>query len=164
MKHVNFFNMMLVGLLCISCQPDTVCHETRKVAMHCHFREYYRVPSNVQLNVRTEWDSITVQGIGSDSVLYNNTKQVSHIALPLKDSVDTCAYVLTYHQKNDTLTAIYTNQQKFLSIECGCVYNHKIMQINHTRNWIDTVLIVNDAVMLDIDKNIVLQRTKPDNE
>jgi len=73
--------------------------------------------------------SVTVRGLGSDSVLYKSSS-VSAIYLPLHVSKDSTNYVITFTNGekvyNDTLNIFHTLNTQFLSPACGCVPTYVI--------------------------------------
>lgn len=157
MSHVRYYSICVgIALLC-SCQPDTVCRETMQVGVIGQLKETY-YDADMQPRVRTAWDSLTVQGIGSDSVLYNNSKSVSQIFLPMQNDKDTTSYTMTYCGCTDTLSVVHSSNQQFVSVECGCVYEHAIRQVLYTRHWIDTVTIVSNEVLRGGGVNIYFIR------
>lgn len=145
MSHVHYYSICVgIALLC-SCQPDTVCRETMQVGVIGQLKETY-YDTDMQSHVRTAWDSLTVQGIGSDSVLYNNSKSVSQVLLPMRSDKDTTCYAMTYCGCTDTLSIVNSHNQQFVSVECGCVYEHAIRQVVYTQHWIDTIVIASTEV------------------
>ena len=100
-------------------------------------------------NVVTEfssWDSITVQGVNNDSVLYDNSKLVSQLQLPLHNFTDTTVYSLTWHGTEDKLYIRHDNTMQFVSMACGCIIYHHIDSVWCEGTWIDSVKIINSAV------------------
>ncbi|MCQ2310794.1 MAG: DUF6452 family protein [Paludibacteraceae bacterium] len=151
MKHILYYSTLLI-LLC-SCKPDTVCRSVMTVGLVGELREHYTDQYGKQ-QVQTVWDSLTVQGVGNDSVLYDNSKAVDKTTLPLRHDADSTVYTLTYHGLTDTLTTHYSSNQIFVSMECGCAYHHAISHIDHTRHWIDSIDVVNDAITREGKTNI----------
>ncbi len=157
MKFGRSYNRILVvvtiALTFIACRPDTVCHETMTVRLTCEFRELYTDQNN-QPQTRIVWDSLTVKGIGTDSILYNNSKSVSKIMLPMRQNTDSTCYALTYHGQTDTLLTYHDNTQSFVSLECGCVCTYQMRHIRHTRHWLDSLIIENKEINRNSGTNI----------
>jgi hypothetical protein len=94
-------------------------------------------------------DSISIQGVGSDSLIVDNELVRNIIGLPLKNFSDSTAFV--FHLQNqiaDTVNFIYENEQSFLSFECGCLVFHTLKDVKFSRHNIDSVIIKNDYVAL----------------
>ena len=108
---------------------------------------------NVEINT---WDSVTVAGIESDSTLYNNQKGLSELYLYLRSDTTITQYSIRWHEMTDTLTIFHTNLYNFISMACGCVVDHELIDVAYTRNFIDTVSISNRNVSLIEMKHIVL--------
>jgi hypothetical protein len=113
--------LLIAATLYLACTNDKSCHENRYVAMTSNF---YTVKNDTARAFTM--DSIWVKGLGNDSVLYNNTKSVSSISLPLHKLQDTSRFVVRFNKVYDTLTIVHTNSQKYLSLECGCLVTHKL--------------------------------------
>lgn len=154
MKYANCCNIVrisvivsiIVSVFALSgCRPDSACRSSLTVGLTCEFREIY-IDELGQEKTRNTWDSLTVQGVGSDSLLYANRKNIQKIVLPMRHDADSTIYVLTYHGLNDTLIAYHTSQEHFISVECGCVYNHELVQITYTKHWADSLAVINNEM------------------
>jgi hypothetical protein len=152
-------------LLIVSCATDNTCNETKYVTFTADlFHVYY----NDTTQLRTTYalsDSMTVQGLRLDtltrkytpvdSILYNNTAQ-STINLPLNNFLTYSTFKLTFKTISDTMTIYHTNQNDYLSLECGCIVLHKIDTITITRHFLDSVRITNHVVNTTLGENIRL--------
>lgn len=166
MKHAGYCNIVLVFVcvfVCVltSCQPDEACRQSVRTGLQCEFQEAY-LDETSQVRYRTTWDSITVIGMGATDILYNNSKSVQSLSLPLKQDVDSTSFIITYHNLTDTLTIYHTNQQEFVSVECGCTYDHELQRLNYTHHWIDTISILQTAIDLGSGTNIRFERAPLD--
>ena len=95
-------------------------------------------------------DSITVKGQGNDSILYNNTKRVSSIKLPLKKFDTETSFYITFNDVTDKIIINYANSEPyFSSLECGCEVFHSIESISATTNFIDSIEIVNGEININ---------------
>ena len=114
--------LLLIAVVAyIACTSDNSCHENRYVVMTSDF---YTVKNDITKTFTI--DSIWVKGLSNDSVLYQNTKSVSTISLPLHKLQDTSMFVIRFNNIYDTLTIVHTNIQRYLSLECGCLVTHKL--------------------------------------
>lgn len=122
-----------------ACTPDEQCRKESIVNMEINFYDKSTLK-------KTPIDSITIYGVDNDSILYNNQKNVSSVALPLQKTKNETQYVFKNGKYNDTLTIQHTNSNNFISIECGCFVYHNITGIDFTHTWIDSIAIINPDV------------------
>ena len=96
------FVILLLVLGLVGCEPDRTCRYDVDVnavlVLKCTHYDTLDVASTVE-----QWDSITVQGVGNDSVLYSNRKAVKEVQLPLRGDTTVTAYELTWQGKKETL-------------------------------------------------------------
>lgn len=128
---------LILGLQ--ACTSDDQCRKESIVNMEITFYN----DSTLQ---KASVDSITIYGADNDSILYNNQKSVSSVALPLQKTKDETRYVFTNGQYSDTLTIKHTNSDNFISIECGCFVYHNITDAFSNNTWIDSIAIINPDV------------------
>ena len=144
-------------VLCLlsGCRPDTVCRQDTDVAMGVSVC-WLQTDSTGTITEQTAFDSIRVQGVGSDSVLYDNSKNLSALRLPLR--ADTCvtAFALLWHGTEDTLFVRHDNTRHFISQACGCMVYHTIDTVWHSGNAIDSVAILNSTVESEEQENVQL--------
>lgn len=95
------------------------CYEDMSVKLYVNF---YHVNSKNK-EVAVQVDSMTVKGIGSDSILYKN-KTLSGFELDLNPNASQTQYLIVAVQDGyafkDTLTLYHHNKPWFQSMECGC--------------------------------------------
>lgn len=107
-----------VVLLLSSCSSNG-CYENMSVKLYANF---YTVNSK-GVEVAVQVDSMTVQGVGSDSILYKN-KTISSLALDLNPTATETQFLVKAVQNGyvfvDTLTLMHHNKPWFQSMECGC--------------------------------------------
>lgn len=129
----------LIGLTAlVSCQPDNQCRKENIVEMQVSFRN--KAMSKVSL------DSVSIHGVGSDSVLYDNKKSVNHVALPLHKTKEVTQFVFSNGTKADTLTLEHVNTENFISLECGCFVYHTLQNAYSCGTWIDSVAIITTEI------------------
>jgi hypothetical protein len=93
-------------------------------------------------------DSVSVNGIGKDSVLYNNSKSVNSLKLPLNAALQQSDFVVCFNNTIDTLSVFYTNNNAyFISFECGCIAAQTIDEVISTNHFIDSIRIVQREVI-----------------
>ena len=148
----------LFCLLLASCTTSEECREDTAVNLKIGFYERtLNETTGLYSNSVLSIDSIWVNGLENDSFLYENSKSVSSILLPLKNSSTQSDFVIQFNDKIDTLVIYHeNNDQYFLSLECGCIVAHTIQEAVSTNHFIDSISInypeVNniDAVHLQI--------------
>ena len=140
------FSLFLILILTVSCTIDEACRQERnapvnvalfRVIFNQTTEQYVNQPYNVPLQVTP---------IGSDSILYNGS--VSTLALPLKRIVGETLFQLndTLTGLTDTLTFIYSVEDDFVSLECGCVPTFFLQSVETTNYNIDSAVIVEPSV------------------
>lgn len=105
-------------LLASGCSSNG-CYEDMSVKLYANF---YTVNSKGK-EVAVQVDSVTVKGIGSDSVLYKN-KTLSGFELDLNPNATESKFLVSTMQEGylfvDTLTFVHLNKPWFQSMDCGC--------------------------------------------
>ena len=103
-------------LLLVSCN-NTACYDKTKVTVNCGL---YSQETNKLVSVA----KVTVKGIGSDSIIYNNIS-LNEFSLELNPNTNETKFVVMVTAESvyylDTLTFIHTNRPWFQSMECGCM-------------------------------------------
>lgn len=136
-KLITF--LTLVAFSFIACTTTENCTEEKSVNMQIGF--YTNTATNANaLNI----DSIWVRGLGVDSFLYKKKTAVKSILVPLKDLDIHTDYIVRFNNITDTISVFYqSNNQYYLSLECGCVVSHTIDEVIFTKNFIKSVIITN---------------------
>lgn len=144
-------SLLLLGL--VSCQTDEVCEEAASNPLRMGF--YLPVIENGSLQAYTI-DSLTVYGSGRpDSLIYNNTKNVRTIEVPVDPTSGRTGFVLIFPDNViDTLWVDCTHHLTFISAECGFRMRPEIMQVVHTTNRISTFQISQNQVTQSFEEHI----------
>ncbi len=150
---------MAVVLLC-GCTVDQQCRTAFDVRMQAVFRAD-SLQADSTYATYAIWDSITVQGLGRDSVLYDNRKGITTLQLPLRPDTTVTAYRLTYHGRTDTLYIIHNNDIQFISLACGEVIYHTIEGFRARGTWIDSIAMIDSTVQATVKDNIRLIAHEP---
>lgn len=150
---------MTVVLLC-GCTVDQQCRTAFDVRMQAVFRAD-SLQADSTYATYAIWDSITVQGLGRDSVLYDNRKGITTLQLPLRPDTTVTAYRLTYHGRTDTLYIIHNNDIQFISLACGEVIYHTIEGFRARGTWIDSIAMIDSTVQATVKDNIRLIAHEP---
>ena len=107
-------------------------------------------------------DSLTIYGIGAkgDANLLDNGS-ASTIYMPMPISGNSAQFVFHYNahalhfiELNDTLTINYNSYPKFVSNECGAIYQYDVTDFTCTNHLIDSVAIPT-MEFNNIDKEVI---------
>ena len=153
MKNINCFLFLIIVIIATSCVSNEECQKERSVNLEIGFFEKKLNPlTNTYTFPAISIDSLTVRGITSDgklidSILYNNSKKISEVNLPLNKLDVQSKYKVTFNKTVDTITVIHTSTtNQFLSLECGCIKTFSIDTVLTTNHFIDSVKIDNHTV------------------
>lgn len=140
--------LLLPLLLFAACRPDTECRTEETVNCRVIFYCDSLMPSADTMKVVyfDVIDSVTVQGVGNDSVLYDNEKGVTSLSLPLKKDANETRYSLKLNEYTDELVIRHQNRDYFVSLACGCFVYHTIDDAYSTANAVNRVEIINSSV------------------
>ena len=134
---------MLSVFVAGSCSNDETCRKDRFIATKAGiYKVTYDALTKIRTTTALNVDTITVQGIGVDSI-EDYTKQ-SSIVFPLKKSNksnDESRFLVKFNKMVDTVTILHTNYNQYLSLECGCMVTHSIDTVITTNHFIDSVRI-----------------------
>ncbi len=100
---------------------------------------------------------ISVYGTGQDSVWISQV-QTDLFNLPLSTG-ESSAFVVLLDSIADTLMVYHENTIHYESVESGFYYEHKIKDIRHTFNRIDSLTVLDSAVTQNWNENIKLYIT-----
>lgn len=118
-KNFKFAALFVATVLLLSSCGSNGCYEDMSVKLHANF---YTVNAKGK-EVAVQVDSMTVQGVGSDSILYSN-KTLSGFVLDLNPNSTETQFLVTTVQNGysfvDTLTLVHQNKPWFQSMDCGC--------------------------------------------
>ena len=141
----------LATLLLTSCNSGG-CYDTMDVKVYCSFYSQ-------TLKEAVQIDSVTVWGLGSDSLIYDN-ETVSELALELNPKVQKTEYVVqainSGYLYKDTLTLKYVNQPWFQSMECGCMVFSTLESFETTGEIFQSATILNPKIINQKTEHVVL--------
>lgn len=93
-------------------------------------------------------DSISILGIGApgDSILQDSVRSLSQVYLPFRIDQNSTTYQIRYlaglageYRLSDEITFLYDIVPMFVSTACGTVYYYKMISIDYTQTFIDSV-------------------------
>lgn len=105
--------------------------------------------SSEEKPVAISLDSITILGVGApgDSILQDSVRSLSEVYLPFRIDQNSTTYEIRYlaglpgiYHMYDLITFNYDIVPMFVSSACGTVYYYKITSIEHSHNFIDSVV------------------------
>jgi len=104
---------------------------------------------------------ISLCGLGKDSLIYDS-QNTSSLNIPLQklDTISSFVFITTiqvdtnYITTTDTIDFYHTNEQEFISLECGCIVTNSLVGVAQTTHRIDSVVIVSPEVNLQSENNI----------
>lgn len=154
-RHITHLFICCIAITLIACQPDTGCRLETKVTSGVVV-EWVSVDTLDRGTVINQWDSVSVLGVGNDTILYANTRNIKTLRLPLR--MDTCQtdYYILWHNEIDILHILHTNDRHYLSMACGCAIYHTIDSVWSEGIFIDSLDIHNTAVENYEQDNIYL--------
>lgn len=142
----------------MSCLNEDVCEDVATLPVRIGF---YKVDTTTATSPKMAIDSITVFGLGNDSILYNNIYDVAQIEVPLNSNIDSCAFVIRFPDLEDadtgsydTLWFIYERQPNLISMDCGFVTFYELKRINYTVNRIDSLHIDDSNIRNTLNEHI----------
>jgi hypothetical protein len=141
-KHLVNIILLFSLIFTSSCSNDEQCRKDRYIRTTAGI---YQVTYDSTTKIRTTTllspDSISVQGLGVDSI--TDYKKKSSILFPLNQitTATESKFRVKFNQTVDTITILHTNYNAFLSLECGCLVTHSIDTVITTNHFIDSVRI-----------------------
>ncbi|MFI3297458.1 MAG: DUF6452 family protein [bacterium] len=148
-------------LLFAACTGDDICREDLDRGMYANLYKMVYDDDLEQMAAESYSVQMSVNGVGNDSIIYDET--LSTLYLPLQKFGDTTSFALTttfmdedsvYTIYNDTIHVYHTNEEEFVSLECGCAIMNTINSIAITTNVLDSVIIENSLVTSSSSNNI----------
>lgn len=163
-KYILYLIIIITGF---SCTVDNECRTSKTANLNLLF---YKIGTDSVTNAKTTTtltiDSISIQGLEydsisqllflNDSILYNNSKKVSSVVLPLNKFRTESKFVVKLNTTIDTLTIYHTNNEQYISLDCGCLMTHTIDTIITTNHFIDSVRINNHDVTNTTTKHLFI--------
>lgn len=110
-------------------------------------------------NIMLDSLRIISNGISNDSLaLSEEGTHVSQVYLPMRVSETSTSWKFEYKWKYlgedspiDIITFDYDAEPYFASDECGVIYRYHIRRVDYTTNLIDSIVLVRDSVISNID-------------
>ena len=157
MKIVNFWFFLpllfVIGL--ISCNNEETCRKSKTVLMGAKFyQDTLNTKTNQYVTLDYKADSLTAQGVGVDTVIYNKVKDLSEIKLPINKLQTQSMFSIKFNEIYDTITVLYHNTDEYMSLECGCLRTHTIDTVLTTNHIIEKIKISKPIINTTYVENI----------
>jgi hypothetical protein len=92
-------------------------------------------------------DSLTMQGINNDSILYSKSVKITHALIPLNSSAESCKFIIKTKGITDTIQFRYSTYPHLISKECGYTYYHHLDTIpGFTKHAIKNITVTNTTI------------------
>lgn len=135
----KFILLILLTVLAItSCEKDDICIDTTTPQLIISFYDSEDTLSLKQLTGTYIWAD------QKDS-LYSG-ESIDSIAIPLNFIENSTKYIITNNEVLDTLVFSYTRQDDFMSRSCGYKTIFENLEIENTKNWIDSTVINHSTI------------------
>lgn len=138
----NAYILITCLLALFSCTKSNTCTITDDIALQIRFYSDSIDTLGNYVAFEKPIDSLTLQGVGNDSVILSNTKSVSRISLPLRNTDTITAYALTINGTPDTLTIRHQNTDVFVSLQCGCFTYHTVENVTESACLFDSIAYI----------------------
>ena len=138
--------LALVYVLSSCTDSYTICNENRTV----QFNSYFYKKVNGQ-EVTANAPDLRITDLSNNALIFSNQPNIASFSLVLNPLVDSMKFHISLSPtlQADTLTVVYTSQNKTLSPECGVISTHIISKAYTTKHTLDTVKLTNASVVND---------------
>lgn len=145
--------VFLALIVCVACEPDTTCYNREMTTAMVVTLAADSTGTDGTPYSYTAWDSLYVQGVGAETVLYSRSA-IQQIALSLRPDTTQTAFRMLYHGQWDTLVVRHTPRMHYVSMACGCAVYHTITDAYSTDRRVDSVAIINANVETTMQENL----------
>lgn len=153
----NVFYIVISALLLAACTTDTTCRQDMQVQMGVQLEgDSLRLNADSTAYEHVTFSmmkQVTVTGVGAAEPIVDRST-VSSLNLHLHPAQDECSYVFTYQGLSDTLHLLYTRQEQFVSLACGCAVFATLDTAYVGGHFLDSVQILNTAVTTAKEKHL----------
>lgn len=142
----------LITIAIMTSCSSSGCYESMSVKVNCSM---LNTATNKEVGIK----NVTVWGIGSDSLIYNN-ESVDLLELELNPKSEETGFIFKVVQNNvifiDTITFNHTNTPWFQSAECGCLTKSYLNTVKTTGSIFKSATILEPEITNLEIKNVVL--------
>lgn len=155
------FVYILLLLCLVACSSDDNCMQELKFSLKADIYCMVFDGSKEQFIPEKYTTSVSLHGVGCDSLLYDSST-TSSLEFPLQKLDTISSFVLsTLFQLDsnvvttvDTIDFYHVNTDEFISLECGCIVTNTLVGVAQTTNRIDSIVVVSPEVNLQSVNNI----------
>lgn len=121
--------------------------------------------SSDSVSVKISLQDISVYGLDNpyDSLLADSVSSLDQIYLPFRIDEGKTTFVFDYgtlpmslYPLRDTLTFLYDIRPEFVSSACGAVYFYENIRVEHTGEYIDSVVVPSGRITNKNSQNIFI--------
>jgi hypothetical protein len=147
-KRIFGLSVLVVMVVLTSCNSGG-CYDTMDVKVYCSF---YSLDSLAAVS----FDSVTVWGVGSDSMIYKK-ETLSELALELNPKAQETQYVFQAKSGlKDTISFYHTNQPWFQSMDCGCMVFSTLDSCKTTGSIFNKATILDSKIINKKTEHVIL--------
>jgi hypothetical protein len=155
-KYIIILSAFAIFLGFAACDNDEQCHKENYVMVQIGFYKSVIDTLGKQTNQSTTL-TVTANGSEQDSLLYNSVL-TKYIDLPLNKFENVSSFDIILNDTLETFTVWHTNREEYLSFECGYITFFTIDSCQITKNYVDSVSIINNSVNTQDAENIRFYR------
>lgn len=157
MKKITLYLSIFITLLLAACDNGGDCN----IYNVAYYRSlFYSIDAETGLEQEYTFPQTVSASLivnGNDSIVASNITNASELALPMCYTQERDTLLLHFDNTyTDTLFIEHTNIPYFISMDCGMGMYHNIESVYHTRNFIDSVIIVQPFVNFNANENLKL--------
>ncbi len=152
------FIIWFLFLLLPSCINEEICEDVSTVPVRIGF---YFDDQDADQPILLAFDSLKVQGLGNDSIIYDYRYNVSRIELPLNSNDQSSTFLFYYpgppeiaHLLVDTVQFFYEVNPTLISMECGFVSFFELIEVKHSSFFIDSIAIEDKLIINNFEEHI----------
>lgn len=151
-KYLSFLIAIVLFIAINGCIKNEICKQANNI-----LDAQLLSLDQASTLVPTKIDSVTMFFVGDENdTVYNNSKNISNIHIPLADTTDFLKVVLKLNDGIDTLWIDYRPYEVFRSTECGVINRYEINEIRYTKNKVWALYLDNNQVDESEEVNILL--------
>lgn len=150
--------MTVLPLIIVSCLNQEVCEDVATVPVRMGF---YALPPDADEPQQIVIDSLSVFGLGMDSLIYNNVFGVSQIELPLNSGSDSTAFIFRFPGEDfgpfsplDTIWFYYERRPNLISMECGFVTFYNLISMKHSDLFLDSLVVIQNNITNSFEEHV----------
>jgi hypothetical protein len=138
LKGIIFISF--IASVTVSCTQGSCFEETESYLKATFYTKINEVPKAIPP------DTLSLAGLGQDSIIYNNSTGVKIALIPLNSSAESSTFIITINKVADTITFLYSSYPHLISKECGYTYYHSLDTVLHSDHIIKEIFKSNPTI------------------